>query len=72
MYLREPIQVPAKVRAWPVMTAIGVCAALTLAIGIYPTPLLKAVQSALPRPQEAPGAAAVRNEAPAPALAARE
>jgi NADH-quinone oxidoreductase subunit N len=73
MYLREPIQAPAKVRSWPVMTAIGVCAALTLAIGVYPTPLLKAVQSSLPRPQEVPGAAAVRNEAPAaPALAARE
>jgi NADH-quinone oxidoreductase subunit N len=71
MYLREPIQVPAKVRSWPVLTAIAVCAALTLAIGVYPTPLLKAVQSALPHPQEAPGAA-VRNEAPAPALAARE
>ena len=68
MYLREPIQAPAKVRSWPVMTAIGVCAALTLVIGVYPTPLLKAVQSSLPRPQEAPGAAT----APAPAVAARE
>jgi NADH-quinone oxidoreductase subunit N len=72
MYLREPIQAPAKVRSWPVMTAIGVCAALTLIIGVYPTPLLKAVQSALPRPQEAPGVSAVRLDAPAPAVAARE
>jgi NADH-quinone oxidoreductase subunit N len=72
MYLREPIQAPAKVRSWPVMTAIGICAALTLAIGIYPTPLLKAVQSSLPRPQEAPGVVAAPNEAAAPALAARD
>jgi NADH-quinone oxidoreductase subunit N len=72
MYLREPIQAPAKVRSWPVMTAIGLCAALTLVIGVYPTPLLKAVQSALPRPQEAPGVVAARLAAPAPAVAARE
>ena len=72
MYLREPIQAPAKVRSWPVMTAIGLCAALTLAIGVYPTPLLKAVQSSLPRPQEAPGVVVAPNKAAAPALAARD
>ncbi len=72
MYLREPIQPPAKVRSWPVMTAIGVCAALTLAIGVYPTPLLKAVQSSLPRPQETPAVVAAPLAAPAPVVAARE
>ena len=29
--------------------AILVCAAVTLGLGIYPTPLLKAVQAAVPR-----------------------
>jgi NADH-quinone oxidoreductase subunit N len=49
MYLREPVQSLPKPRPAPVLATIWVCAVLTLAVGIYPTPLLRAVQSAVPR-----------------------
>jgi NADH-quinone oxidoreductase subunit N len=49
MYLREPLHSLPESRAVPLRAAILVCAAVTLGLGIYPTPLLKAVQAAVPR-----------------------
>jgi NADH-quinone oxidoreductase subunit N len=56
MYLREPLQPLPRPRAVGLLTAILVCAVVTLAVGIYPTPLTQAVQAAVPHPQ--PGAMA--------------
>jgi NADH-quinone oxidoreductase subunit N len=49
MYLRDPIQPLRATRAWSARVAIGVCAVLTLWLGVYPTPVLEAVQSCVPR-----------------------
>jgi NADH-quinone oxidoreductase subunit N len=54
MYLREPspsaeAAVSRAPRPWAVLVAVWLCAALTLGIGIYPAPLKKAVQLAVPR-----------------------
>ena len=54
MYLREPppsavIDPQAGRARWPVLAAVWLCAVLTLGIGVYPAPLKKAVQSAVPR-----------------------
>jgi NADH-quinone oxidoreductase subunit N len=49
MYLREPIQPARARRSVPLVTAILICGVLTLALGVYPTPLLKEVQKAVPR-----------------------
>ncbi|HEY7423077.1 MAG TPA: NADH-quinone oxidoreductase subunit N, partial [Gemmataceae bacterium] len=54
MYLREPSPLAAPTtdkpsRCWPVLVAIWLCAVLTLGIGVYPAPLTKAVQLAVPR-----------------------
>jgi NADH-quinone oxidoreductase subunit N len=54
MYLREPPPfvdtLPAKrERPWPVLTAVWLCALLTLGIGVYPAALKQAVQAAVPR-----------------------
>jgi NADH-quinone oxidoreductase subunit N len=52
MYLRDPSPLASKAvgnRSWPTLLAIGLCAALTLGIGVYPGPLKRAVQSAVPR-----------------------
>jgi NADH-quinone oxidoreductase subunit N len=54
MYLREGLLPLGKARPRPVLAAIGVCAALTLGIGVFPTPLLEAVQSAVARPAAPP------------------
>jgi NADH-quinone oxidoreductase subunit N len=56
MYLREPppsadSEGSAR-RSAPVLAAVLACAVLTLGIGIYPAPLKKAVQSAVPRFKE--------------------
>jgi NADH-quinone oxidoreductase subunit N len=59
MFLREPIQVPARARRWPVMAAIAICAVLTLWGGVYPWPILRTVQNAVPRAAEASGAGLV-------------
>jgi NADH-quinone oxidoreductase subunit N len=70
MYLREPPPSAATLAAkgqqsWPVLAAVWLCAVLTLGIGVYPAPLKKAVQAAVPRLSDvtAPGMA----EQPAPA-----
>jgi NADH-quinone oxidoreductase subunit N len=60
MYLlREPSPTspavpPSIPRSWPVLAAVWLCALLTLGIGVYPAPLKKAVQAAVPRQVESP------------------
>ncbi len=54
MYLREPSPSTLAIgdtgpRSWPVLAAVWLCALLTLGIGVYPAPLKKAVQIAVPR-----------------------
>jgi NADH-quinone oxidoreductase subunit N len=49
MYLRETAEPRPKVRPGPVLAAIVACAAVTLALGVYPFPMLKAAQDAAPR-----------------------
>jgi NADH-quinone oxidoreductase subunit N len=66
MYLREPLQPLRATRAWSARAAIGACAVLTLALGVYPGALLKAVQAAVPRP---PQPAVTSLAAPAGAVA---
>jgi NADH-quinone oxidoreductase subunit N len=49
MYLREPLEpLPAR-PARPVLGTLALCAAVTLFLGIYANPVLRAVQSAVPR-----------------------
>jgi NADH-quinone oxidoreductase subunit N len=48
MFLREPIRTFSQARPWPVLGAIWTCALLTLGLGVYPTPLVRLVQSAVP------------------------
>jgi NADH-quinone oxidoreductase subunit N len=49
MYLREPLEpLPAR-GARPVLGTLALCAAVTLFLGIYANPVLRAVQSAVPR-----------------------
>jgi NADH-quinone oxidoreductase subunit N len=51
MYLRHPpVQPLAQARRWPAWTAIGVCALLTLGLGIYPAPALRLIREAIPHP----------------------
>lgn len=54
MYLREPSPLAASSaakgsRSWPVLISVWLCALLTLGIGMYPAPLKRAVQAAVPR-----------------------
>jgi NADH-quinone oxidoreductase subunit N len=70
MYLREPPPFVAVVsskreRSWPVLAAVWLCAVLTLGIGVYPAPLMKAVQTAVPRVTETPQGMAHQPDAPA-------
>jgi NADH-quinone oxidoreductase subunit N len=60
MYLREGLQPLPRARPRPVLSAVWVCALLTLALGVYPTPLLKAVRHAVGRPAEPPREAVAR------------
>lgn len=48
MYLRSTIQPVVKARAWPGLVAMWICAVLTLGLGIYPWPVLKAARQAIP------------------------
>lgn len=47
MYLRTPIRPIEKPRAWPNLVALWICASLTLGLGIYPQPLVKATRTAV-------------------------
>lgn len=54
MYLRDPSPTVPTLAArrqpsWSVLAAVWLCAVLTLGIGVYPAPLKKAVQAAVPR-----------------------
>lgn len=51
MYLRPAVNPPEPVTAWPGRAAVWACAAATLALGVYPAPVLKLVREAsLPTP----------------------
>jgi NADH-quinone oxidoreductase subunit N len=66
MYLRNPLRPLDKVRAWPGLTAVCLCAALTLIAGLYPPSLLNPIRQAMPRPS--PPAAPAPGQALAPRL----
>jgi NADH-quinone oxidoreductase subunit N len=58
MYLREGIEPLPKPRPAPVLGAIWACALVTLVLGVYPSPVVRAVQDAVPHRQaERPAAA---------------
>jgi NADH-quinone oxidoreductase subunit N len=48
MFLRQPLHPLPRARAGAVRAALWVCAFVALGLGIYPTPLLQAVQQAVP------------------------
>ena len=48
MFLRDPLHPLPPARTGPVRAALWVCAAVALGVGLYPTPLLRAVQAAVP------------------------
>jgi NADH-quinone oxidoreductase subunit N len=50
MFLREPLEPLPRPAMRPVRAAVLVCALVTLAAGIYPRPLVRAVQAAVARP----------------------
>src|SRR5207247_2211432 len=45
MYLRESAIPPAKTKPRPVLTAVWICAIVTLVVGVYPKPLLDQVKA---------------------------
>jgi NADH-quinone oxidoreductase subunit N len=45
MYLRTPLRPVEKPHSWPGLAALGVCAAVTLGLGVYPQPMLRALQA---------------------------
>jgi NADH-quinone oxidoreductase subunit N len=50
MFLREPLQPITKPISWPVLSAVWVCAILTLAFGVYPEALRRAAAAATSTP----------------------
>jgi NADH-quinone oxidoreductase subunit N len=52
MYLRNPLRPIEARRSWPVLAAVAVCAVLTLGLGVYPWPLLRSAEQAVPRPPQ--------------------
>jgi NADH-quinone oxidoreductase subunit N len=54
MYLRETAERRPKVQPRPVLAAILVCAAVTLALGVYPPLLLNVTEAAAPRTSATP------------------
>jgi NADH-quinone oxidoreductase subunit N len=53
MYLRNPLKPIETKPHRPSLAAVGICAALTLLLGIYPWALLRPAQEAVPRPAPA-------------------
>ncbi len=49
MYLRDAIEPLPRPRPAPVLACISVCAACTLALGVYPAPVVNAIRSTIPR-----------------------
>jgi NADH-quinone oxidoreductase subunit N len=67
MYLRNPpVQPLREARQWPILTAVGVCAILTLLLGIHPGPALRAMRDTVPQ------ATAMSPQAPAERVLAAE
>ncbi len=58
MYLLEAVNPIPKRKRGPVLVSIGLCAAITLILGIYPPPLLTGVKSAMRSPDEVAAARA--------------
>jgi len=52
MYLRTSVRPLEKGRNVPGLATVWICAALTLAFGVYPWPLVRSAQAALPRVAE--------------------
>jgi len=51
MYLRTPLKPLTPARAWPGLAAMWICAMLTLGLGVYPWPLVKAAHAATVFPE---------------------
>ena len=49
MYLRTSVRPLQKSRNLPGLATVWICAALTLAFGVYPWPLVRSAQAAMPR-----------------------
>ncbi len=49
MYLRNPVRPVEGRRGWPALAAVCLCALATVALGVYPWPLLRSAQEAVPR-----------------------
>jgi NADH-quinone oxidoreductase subunit N len=57
MYLHAPLRPLTPARSWPGLATLWVCALVTLVLGVYPEPLLKATHAAVLPPQQADAAA---------------
>jgi NADH-quinone oxidoreductase subunit N len=57
MFLRESLEPIRKKTAWPALAAVWLCALATLAVGVYPWPLLQSVKNAVHSPAETAAAA---------------
>jgi NADH-quinone oxidoreductase subunit N len=64
LYLREPLHPLPRTRTVPVRLAIWICAAGTLFFGVYPTPLLRAVQAAVGQRQVFPSVVSQTRDVP--------
>jgi NADH-quinone oxidoreductase subunit N len=49
MYLREAVEPLPRLRVWPALLCVWVCAFVTLALGVYPVPVIGAIKAAVPR-----------------------
>jgi NADH-quinone oxidoreductase subunit N len=49
MYLREAVEPLPRLRAWPALACGWLCAAVTLALGAYPFPVVKALGTTVPK-----------------------
>jgi len=54
MYLRTPLKPIEKARTWPGLAAIWICAALTIGLGVYPWPAVRAARLAILPDQSTP------------------
>jgi NADH-quinone oxidoreductase subunit N len=46
MYLRSPLKPLPRPYSWPGLAALGICAAVTLGLGVYPWPMVEAARAA--------------------------
>ena len=47
MYLRSPLKALDRPRSWPGLAALWLCAAVTLGLGVWPEPMVKAARTAV-------------------------